>query len=84
MGSRFINIGYGNLVLLDKVVAIIKPGSAPIKKIRTEAKKEGRLIDATFGRKTRSVIFMQSDHIVLSSLKPETIMERVEEKIFND
>lgn len=84
MGSRFINIGYGNLVLLDKVVAIIKPGSAPIKKIRVEAKQGGRLIDATLGRKTRAVIFMQSDHIVLSSLKPETIMERVEEKLFND
>ena len=84
MGSRFINIGYGNLVLLDKVVAIIKPTSSPIKKVRTDAKKSGKLIDATLGRKTRSVIFMESDHIVLSSLKPETIMERAEEKIFED
>ena len=84
MGSRFINIGYGNLVLIEKLVAIIKPTSSPIKKVRAEARKTGRLIDATLGRKTRSVIFMESEHIVLSSLKPETIMERAEEKLFED
>ena len=84
MGSRFLNIGYGNLVLIEKIVAIVKPTSSPIKKVRTEARKSGRLIDATFGRKTRSVIFMESEHIILSALKPETIMERVEEKTFKD
>jgi regulator of extracellular matrix RemA (YlzA/DUF370 family) len=71
-----VNIGFGNVVASSKVVAIITPGSAPIKRMREEAKKAGKLVDATEGRRTRSIIVTESDHIILSALQAETIAQR--------
>ena len=74
--SRLINIGFGNMVNASKIVAIISPDSAPSKRIVQNAKDEGRAIDATQGRRTRAVIIMTDDHVVLSALQPETIAGR--------
>ena len=71
-----VNIGFGNVVASSKVVAIVTPGSAPIKRMREEAKKGGMLVDATQGRRTRSIIITDSNHIVLSALQAETITQR--------
>lgn len=71
-----VNIGFGNVIAASKVVAIVIPGSAPMKRLRDEAKKGGRLIDATEGRRTRSIIITDSNHIVLSALQAETITQR--------
>jgi regulator of extracellular matrix RemA (YlzA/DUF370 family) len=71
-----VNIGFGNVVASSKVVAIVTPGSAPIKRLREEAKNEGKLVDATQGRRTRSIIITDSNHIVLSALQAETITQR--------
>jgi regulator of extracellular matrix RemA (YlzA/DUF370 family) len=71
-----VNIGFGNVVAVSKVVAIVIPGSAPMKRLRDEAKKGGRLIDATEGRRTRSIIVTASNHIILSALQAETITQR--------
>jgi len=79
-GSPFlVNIGFGNVVASSKVVAIVTPGSAPIKRMREEAKKERKLVDATQGRRTRSIIITESNHIVLSALQAETITQRFSE-----
>jgi len=72
-----VNIGFGNLVASHRVVAIVTPGSAPMKRLREEAKNRERLIDATHGRKTRSIIVMDSNHIVLSAVQPETLCQRL-------
>ncbi len=72
----FLNIGFGNLANYEKIVAIISPESAPIRRIISEAKKEGNLIDATQGRKTRAVIIMENHDIILSAVMPETILSR--------
>lgn len=74
--NRLINIGFGNMVNAGKIVAIISPDSAPSKRIIQSARDEGRAIDATQGRRTRAVIVMNDDHIVLSALQPETIAGR--------
>jgi regulator of extracellular matrix RemA (YlzA/DUF370 family) len=71
-----VNIGFGNVVASSKVVAIVTPGSAPIKRMREEAKNEGKLVDATQGRRTRSIIVTDSNHIILSALQAETITQR--------
>jgi regulator of extracellular matrix RemA (YlzA/DUF370 family) len=71
-----VNIGFGNVVASSKVVAIVTPGSAPMKRMREEAKKEGRLVDATQGRRTRSIIVTDSNHVILSALQAETITQR--------
>jgi regulator of extracellular matrix RemA (YlzA/DUF370 family) len=71
-----VNIGFGNVIAASKVVAIVIPGSAPMKRLRDEAKKGGRLIDATEGRRTRSIIVTDSNHIILSALQAETITQR--------
>lgn len=73
----FINIGYGNMVSVDRVVAIISPESAPIKRMIQTAREDKMLIDATFGRKTRSIIITDSQYIILSSLQTETITQRM-------
>ncbi len=70
---KLVNIGFGNMVADGRVVAIVSPESAPIKRIITDSRDRGTLIDATFGRKTRAVIVMDSEHVVLSGLSPETI-----------
>ncbi len=71
-----VNIGFGNVVASSKVVAIVTPGSAPIKRMREEAKNGGKLVDATQGRRTRSIIITDSNHIILSALQAETITQR--------
>lgn len=76
---RMINIGYGNMVSADRIVTVISPDSAPIKRLVQEAKDDGRAIDATYGRKTRAVIVMDSGHIVLSSLITDTLASRINE-----
>lgn len=75
-----MNIGYGNVVNVDKIVAIISPEAAPIKRMVQNAKDEGRAIDSTCGRRTRAVIVMESNHLVLSALMPETIANRYQER----
>ncbi len=72
-----INIGFGNLVSAERVVAITSPDSAPIKRLVQDAKEEGRVIDASCGRRTRAVIIMDSDHIVLSAIQTETLSNRL-------
>lgn len=74
---RFINIGFGNLVAADRIVAIVSPDSAPVKRLIQETRERGRLIDATQGRRTRAVVQMDSDHLVLSAIQPETIAGRL-------
>ena len=76
---RLINIGYGNMISSARIVTIVSPESAPIKRLVQEAKDDGRAIDATFGRKTRAVIVMDSGHIVLSSLVTDTLAARINE-----
>ena len=77
---QFINIGFGNIVSANRIVSIVSPESAPIKRIVQEAKEKGTAIDATYGRKTRAVIFMDSGHIVLSAIQTETIASRFNSK----
>ena len=76
--QRLLNIGFGDVVAAERVVAIISPASAPMKRLKDDAKKKQRLVDATHGRKTRSVIIMDSRHVVLSSVQVETISQRYE------
>ena len=76
---KLINIGYGNMISSQRIVTIVSPDSAPIKRLVQEAKDDGRAIDATFGRKTRAVIVMDSGHIVLSSLVTDTLAARINE-----
>ena len=83
---KMINIGFGNSVAAERIVSVVSPDSAPIKRIVQDAKEQGLLIDATYGRKTRSVIITQSEHIVLSAINPESIGNRasVEESSSNE
>ncbi len=76
MDQNLLNIGFGNTVVAERVVAIVSPNSAPMKRLKDEAKDEKRLIDATHGRRTRSIIVMDSNHIVLSAIQAETISQR--------
>lgn len=76
---KLINIGFGNMVSASRLVAIVSPESAPIKRIMQDAKEQGTLIDATYGRRTRAVILTDSYHVILSALQPETVANR-----FND
>ena len=74
---QLLNIGYGNLVSSDRLIAIVDPDSAPIKRLISDARDKGTLIDATYGRRTRAVIIMDSDHVVLSAVAPETVGGRL-------
>ena len=74
---KLINIGFGNMVSASRLVAIVSPESAPIKRIIQDARESGSLIDATYGRRTRAVIITDSDHIILSAVQPETVANRV-------
>ena len=78
MGFRLVNIGFGNIVSADRLIAIVSPESAPIKRIVQEAREAGRLIDATCGRRTRAVVVTDSDHIILSAIQPETVDNRLD------
>jgi regulator of extracellular matrix RemA (YlzA/DUF370 family) len=74
---RLINIGFGNIVAANRIISIVSPESAPIKRIIQEARERGMLIDATYGRRTRAVIITDSDHIILSAVQPETVANRL-------
>lgn len=76
---KLINIGFGNAVNADRVIAIISPESAPIKRVITEAREKGKLIDASYGRKTRSVVVTDSDHVILSAVAPSSVAGRAAE-----
>ncbi len=80
---RLLNIGFGNSVVAERIVAIVNPSSAPMKRLREEARDSGRLIDATQGRRTRSIIVTDSNHIVLSAIQAETIAQRLSADIFS-
>ncbi|MBQ9406153.1 MAG: DUF370 domain-containing protein [Desulfovibrio sp.] len=74
--DRLINIGFGNYVHAGRIVGIVNPTSSPMKRLREDARTEGRLIDATQGRKTRSILVTDSNHVILSAIQPETISQR--------
>ena len=76
---KFINIGYGNMVAVDRIVTLVSPDSAPIKRLIQDAKDDGRVIDVTCGRKTRAVIITDSEHVILSAIQAETIANRVDD-----
>lgn len=78
MAAKLLNVGFGNVVAAARVVAIVDPGSAPMKRLKDEAKQAGKLVDATNGRRTRSIIVTDSDHVVLSAIQTETIAQRFE------
>ncbi|MBI5180165.1 MAG: DUF370 domain-containing protein [Nitrospirae bacterium] len=75
--DRLISIGFGNVIASSRIVAILAPSSAPMKRLKDEARKQGKLIDATQGRKTRAIIITDSDHVILSGIQVETIAQRI-------
>ena len=77
---KLINIGFGNMISSARLLAIVSPDSAPIKRLVQEAKDRGMLIDATYGRRTRAIVVMDTDHVILSAVQPETIAGRAGEK----
>ncbi|MEG1525146.1 MAG: DUF370 domain-containing protein [Clostridia bacterium] len=81
MGFGLVNIGFGNIVSANRLIAIVSPESAPIKRIVQEARESGRLIDATCGRRTRAVVITDSDHVILSAIQPETVANRLDAKL---
>jgi regulator of extracellular matrix RemA (YlzA/DUF370 family) len=80
MEFKLVNIGFGNIVMANRILAIISPESAPVKRIIQEARERSVLIDATYGRRTRAVIVVDSGHVVLSAIQPETVANRVSSK----
>ncbi|MFO7951706.1 MAG: DUF370 domain-containing protein [Bacillota bacterium] len=80
MSIKLINIGFGNIVSAGRIIAIISPESAPVKRVISEAREAGMLIDATYGRRTRAVIVADSGHIILSAVQPETVKHRLQSK----
>lgn len=80
MEIKLINIGFGNIVSANRIISIVSPESAPIKRIIQEARDRGMLIDATYGRRTRAVIITDSDHVILSAVQPETVAHRLASK----
>lgn len=77
MSGKLVNVGFGNFISSDRIISVVHPESAPIKRIIQDAKDRGSLIDATQGRKTRSVIVMDSDHVILAPVQPETVSQRL-------
>ena len=78
MKYHLIHIGFGNIVVAERIIAIIQPASSPVRRLKDDARENGRLIDATQGRKTRSIIITDSNHIILSAIQPETITSRID------
>jgi len=76
MDGRMINVGFGNSIVASRILAVVNPHSSPMKKLKDEAKRNFRLLDVTEGRRTRSIIILDSNHVVLSSVQPETITQR--------
>ncbi len=82
---KLVNIGFGNMINANRLITIVSPESAPIKRIIQDAKEKGLLIDATYGRRTRAVIVMDSDHVILSAVQPETVARRLnDEEVLDD
>lgn len=81
MDIKLVNIGFGNIVAANRIVAIVSPESAPIRRVVSEARDRARLIDATYGRRTRAVIITDSDHVVLSAVQPETVANRLTSRV---
>lgn len=77
MDIKLVNIGFGNIVVANRIISIISPESAPIKRIIQEARDKGMLVDATYGRRTRAVVVVDSGHIILSAVQPETVANRL-------
>lgn len=77
--QTLLNIGYGNLVVASRIVAVMSPSSAPMRRLREDAAGRGKLVDATQGRRTRSIVVTDSDHVILSAINPETIAGRIED-----
>ncbi|MGI6452005.1 MAG: extracellular matrix/biofilm regulator RemA [Syntrophomonadaceae bacterium] len=80
MDIKLVNIGFGNIVAANRIIAIVSPESAPVKRVIQEAREQGMLIDATYGRRTRAVIVTDSGHVVLSAVQPETVANRLSSK----
>ncbi|MDV2685372.1 extracellular matrix/biofilm regulator RemA [Alkalihalophilus sp. As8PL] len=80
MNIKLINIGFGNIVSANRIISIVSPESAPIKRIIQDARDRNMLIDATYGRRTRAVIIADSDHVILSAVQPETVAQRLTSK----
>lgn len=78
MSGGLINIGFGSIVAVNRIVAIVSPESAPIKRMIQEARERSMLVDATYGRRTRAVIVTDSEHVILSAVQPETVAQRLE------
>lgn len=76
MDGRMINVGFGNSIVAGRIVAVVNPHSSPMKKLKDEARRSNRLLDVTEGRRTRSIIILDSNHVILSSVQPETITQR--------
>ena len=74
---KLVNIGFGNMVSAERIVAVVSPESAPIKRIITDAREKGQLVDATYGRRTRAVVITDSEHIILCAIQPETVAGRL-------
>ncbi|RLB07611.1 MAG: hypothetical protein DRG50_02295 [Deltaproteobacteria bacterium] len=77
MKTKLLNVGFGNVVVASRVVAVVSPNSAPMRRLKDSAKEIGKLIDASQGRKTRSIIITDSDHVILSAIQPETLAQRL-------
>ena len=77
---KLINIGFGSMIAANRLLAVVSPDSAPVKRVVQEAKERGMLIDASYGHKTKAVILMDTDHVILSALEPETVSQRMEDK----
>lgn len=84
MDIKLVNIGFGNIVAANRIVAIVGPESAPIKRVIQEAREKGILIDATYGRRTRAVIVSDSGHVILSAVQPETVANRLSSRDMNE
>ena len=84
MEIKLLNIGFGNVVFCHRIVAIVSPESAPIKRLIQDAKDKGRLIDATYGRRTRAVVVTDSDHVILSAVQADTVAHRMNSKEVED
>jgi extracellular matrix regulatory protein A len=78
MSSRLLNVGYGNVVAAGRIVAVVSPDSAPMKRLKDDARERGKLVDATQGRRTRAIVVTDTDHVILSALSAETLTERLE------
>lgn len=78
--KHLVNIGFNNVVVFNRIIAVVSADAAPVKRLKEEARRRNKLIDATSGRRTRAVIITDSEHVILSSIQPETVAQRIEDK----